>query len=499
MLRFRERSRFLTSEALLLALALASGFAVIWFSYTHEGDPRLAIVAGITFTLSLVTFVRLLADPDSVRARQSDSVLRIASKTLDCMADGLTREAAQKICELLLPETAAITVAITDRERVLGYAGYSDGSSMSGRRIRTRATRAALEDGLTRILDTPAEIGLPHPSRVRAAIIVPLYVGRQIRGTLKFYYRHSRQMSRTQESMAMGFAELLSTQMAASALEEQTRLATSMELKALQAQINPHFLFNTINTIASLIRTDPISARRLLREFAVFYRRTLEESADLIALEREVDQVSRYFAFELARFGDERLALEVDVDPVVGAMLVPSFIVQPLVENAVRHALPAEGRLTVRVFGRIEGDRVVIGVVDDGMGMSAERLSSIMSPESSQGLGIAVKNVCDRMRGYFGEDAHMSIDSAEGKGTSVTFTLKRAAMDAYATAEGAGVAEGFEKGGADAVSGEGVSAAKAAAGEESPRLLAADDPVGYEALRSYVGSDLAERKARKAP
>ena len=91
------------------------------------------------------------------------------------------------------------------------------------------------------------------------------------------------------------------------ALEEQTKLATSMELKMLQSQINPHFLFNTINTIASFIRTDPNKARTLLREFAVFYRRTLEDAADLILLDREIEQTQRYFTFEVARFGEDRL------------------------------------------------------------------------------------------------------------------------------------------------------------------------------------------------
>lgn len=103
--------------------------------------------------------------------------------------------------------------------------------------------------------------------------------------------------------------------MAAVEMETQRKLATSMELKMLQTQINPHFLFNTINTIASFIRTDPMKARTLLREFAVFYRRTLEDSTERISLARELDQVQRYFNFELARFGDARLAFEVDTSP----------------------------------------------------------------------------------------------------------------------------------------------------------------------------------------
>ena len=263
-------------------------------------------------------------------------------------------------------------------------------------------------------------------ARINAAIVQPLYIGNTIEGTLKFYYRNGSQISRTQESVSHGFAELLSTQMAASALEEQVKLTTSMELKALQAQINPHFLFNTINTIASLIRTDPAKARELLRDFAVFYRSTLEDSDDLIELEREMKQVERYVSFEIARFGEERLQLIVDIDEDMYDYLVPSFMIQPLVENAVKHAMAAEGKLTITVTGEIDGDYIVLRVTDDGVGMSADTLENMMNKESDTGLGIAVKNVRDRIRGYFGPESSMEVTSELGVGTIVTFRLDRA-------------------------------------------------------------------------
>ena len=217
--------------------------------------------------------------------------------------------------------------------------------------------------------------------------------------------------------------------MAAAALEEQTKLATSMELKALQAQITPLFLFNTINTIASLIRTDPAKARILLRDFAVFYRSTLEDANDLIALEREVKQVERYLSFEIARFGEGRLELIVDIQPELYSMLVPSFMIQPLVENAVKHAMRAEGKLTISIIGTIDGSTVVIAVVDDGVGMTEAQCATMMDGESTTGLGIAVRNVRDRMYGYIGPHSHMDVESAPGEGTRVSFTLDRASAE----------------------------------------------------------------------
>ncbi len=430
--RREERARlprFFNLEMGMFTLTVIAGLVLVWSILMPYRNVAVMIAAGIVFTFSLVIVIRLLMDPDSVRARQSDAMLRLASQTLASMKGGMNRQAAQEICRLLLPSTAAIAVAVTDKEQILGYAGYEEDVNPSGTDIRTHATHATIADGKMRVLFTSEDIGLPSDTTIRAAIIVPLVVGSRVEGTLKFYYRRANHISETQKSIAQGFGQLLSTQMAAAALEEQTKLATSMELKALQSQINPHFLFNTINTIASLIRTDPNKARVLLREFAVFYRRTLEDSADLILFSREIEQTMRYFAFEVARFGEDRVGMEVEIEPEVEDMLVPPFLIQPLVENAVRHAMPSEGKLTVSIAGKVEGEDVVVSVTDDGVGMSEHARQNILHPESSTGMGIAVKNVHDRMRGYFGSDTHMEVESELGRGTTVKLVLKGCAAN----------------------------------------------------------------------
>ena len=420
----RRRPRFFTIEMAMFTLTVIAAFVLVWSAFSPYRSIPVMVAAGALFTFSLVVVIRLLMDPDSVRARQSDAMLRLASQTLASMKEGMTPDAAQNICKLLLPSTAGIAVAITNKEEILGYAGFEEDINSSGSAIRTHATYATIADGCMRVLYTSEDIGFPAGSTtIRAGIIVPLMVGSRVEGTLKFYYRKASHISETQKSIAEGFGQLLSTQMAASALEEQTKLATSMELKALQSQINPHFLFNTINTIASLIRTDPEKARVLLREFAIFYRRTLEDSADLILFAREIEQTMRYFSFEVARFGEDRVAIEMDVAPGVQDMLVPPFLIQPLVENAVRHAMPSEGKLVVRISAVVSGNDVLVKVSDNGVGMTEQARHSILHPESSTGLGIAVKNVHDRMRGYFGPDAHMDVKSELGKGTAVTLVL----------------------------------------------------------------------------
>ena len=416
--------RFFTLEMLMSVLVALAGLVIIWNLVTPEANVLVLFIAGVVFTLAITVLIRLLMDPDSVRARQSNAVLQLASQTLEAMGEGLDAKSSQRICSLLLPSTAAIAVAITDDRSILGYAGYEESHNPTGAIIRTQATYATLADGKTRVLFTPEEIGFPNGAHgINAAIIVPLAVGKDVKGTLKFYYRSANHISETQKSIAVGFGQLLSTQMAASALEEQTALATKMELKMLQSQINPHFLFNTINTIASLTRTDPAQARTLLREFAKFYRSTLEDSRDLIEFQREVEQTQRYFMFELARFGEDRLELICDIQPEVNEMMVPPFLLQPLVENAVRHAMPSEGKLTIRVTGMRTGDDVIVSVIDDGNGMTQEACQNILHPSSTQGMGIAVGNVHDRICGYFGPGTRLEVESELGNGTTVRLVL----------------------------------------------------------------------------
>lgn len=432
-MKFPRQNIYVMAEIACLCLALASGCVLGWGLFGPEQNFWIICIAGGFFTLFLMVMLALLLDPDRVRARQSMSVLELASATLQAMHDGLTMQSAQRVCEVLYPTSAASAIAITDTEVVLGY--YGAGKEMlgeTGGAIRTAATRATIKDGKTRVLLTSEEVGLPNPVRgINAAIIVPLKVGDVIRGTLKFYYPSSSRLNATQRSIAEGFAQLISTQIAATELEDQKKLATSMELKALQSQINPHFLFNIINTMASLVRTDPEKARIMLREFAVFYRQTLENSSDLIPLAREVEQTVRYLSLEQARFGEERLAVETKMDDDVLVLLVPTFMIQPLVENSVKHAMPAEGQLLISIAGEIRGDDVYIYVHDNGVGMTEKALANIMNPESQTGLGIAVKNVNDRLRGYYGPDSYMDVQSVLGEGTQVTLFLKDCAILQY--------------------------------------------------------------------
>ncbi|MGI6221129.1 MAG: histidine kinase [Coriobacteriales bacterium] len=371
-------------------------------------------------------------NPERPRADQTNRTLGLVSDTLQFMRHGLTNESAQEVCKLLLPQTYASSVAIYANGNLMGVSGCDD-IWKSGDPVPIPWAPTHFEYGASSVIRsnvTDEEPGA-FPTFLKACVSAPLMVQGELIGTLKFYYLRHAEITESQQAMATGFAELLSTQLALHELDEKTELATKMELRALQAQINPHFLFNTINTIASLIRTDPRQARILLREFAVFYRRTLESSQDLITIELELTQTLRYLGFERARFGADKILLSNYIEPGLEQLQVPAFIIQPIVENAVGHAMRPTGEpLHIQIDVKRSGDDVVISVADDGVGMESTERDKAVSKGSSKGAGIALKNVDDRLRSCFGKGSGISIESTLGVGTTVYLKLVGASKDA---------------------------------------------------------------------
>jgi len=282
----------------------------------------------------------------------------------------------------------------------------------------------------TQAIEVKGERGFKR--EIPAGIIAPLKVRDRTVGALKFYFTNTHEVNRTQYALVAGFSELISTQLAIHELELQEELTARAEVRALQAQINPHFLFNTLNTIASFTRTDPTRARELLREFSSFYRSTLDNSGSLIPVMREVQQTKRYLTFEQARFGDDRIDAEFAVDEDVQDAPVPAFIIQPLVENAVRHAMRDEGTLHIRVSVRAADENALaIEVSDDGVGMdkataarlfSETALAGVSAPQGG-GAGVAMHNISERIKRFYGPRSFAHVESAPGKGTTITLHL----------------------------------------------------------------------------
>ena len=426
-------ARGIVGVVVMCACFVVLSCTTLYCTFVNKTPYSAAIALFSIVGMVIIAIVSLVVSGDMrhVRARQSNRTLSLASETVTFMRQGLSQESAQAVCDILLPAVTAVSVAITDRENILGFAGVDKENHEQGTPIQTEVTKQTLQDGQMRVAMSAGAVGFQgNGALIEGAIIVPLIVRKDIVGTLKFYYTSASKMDEDQQAMAEGFAQLLSTQVALSYLEQQTELATRMELKALQAQINPHFLFNTINTIASYTRTDPEKARVMLREFAVYYRRLLENSEDLIPLYKEIDQVERYLMFQRARFGESSVEMTTEMDQRFSSLRVPAFILQPLVENAVGHGRRADGStLHIRIRVHRVSESVIIEVQDDGVGIAAEELPHIVEGGSKSGMGIALKNVNARLRGYFGALSGLHIKSTRGVGTTVTLTLYDALGD----------------------------------------------------------------------
>ncbi len=316
-----------------------------------------------------------------------------------------------------------MAVAITDVSKVLAFSGIGSDHHTAGESILTRATRDALNNNQVRVLRSQKEIGCPYKDcPLRASIVAPLEFQKEAAGTLKFYYSSNDKLTEGRITTAEGLARLLSTQLELSDLELKEELAARAELKALQAQINPHFLFNTLNTIGMFCRTSPAKARELIIQFADFFRKTLERETDLVTLEEEVDYTSSYLALEKARFGD-KLRIETRIDPDLLSFVIPSFILQPLVENCVKHGISSDGSLHIVIQAKLDGSKMIITIEDDGIGITTSDMKEILMPGFGKGLGIGLYNVNERLICLFGEKYGLDISSTVGEGTKVTVRI----------------------------------------------------------------------------
>ncbi|MGD1025006.1 MAG: histidine kinase [Candidatus Sulfotelmatobacter sp.] len=204
-------------------------------------------------------------------------------------------------------------------------------------------------------------------------------------------------------------------------LEEQERLLLHARMEALQNQINPHFLFNTLNSISSLVRFDPDTAREVISKLATILRRLLNSTDSFVPLREEVEFIDNYLDIEVVRFGKDKLRVVKELAPDSLDVMVPSMLLQPLLENSIKHGLASkvEGG-SIHLRSRLSGSGLIIEVEDDGVGMGA---TPSTEAGSTRGAGIGITNISERLQVLYGDAARMTIDSHEGKGTLVRIRL----------------------------------------------------------------------------
>jgi two-component system LytT family sensor kinase len=201
-------------------------------------------------------------------------------------------------------------------------------------------------------------------------------------------------------------------------LEEQERLLAEARVEALISQINPHFLFNTLNTVSSLIRFDPETARMVLLKLSNILRRRLKTQVHFVSLAQELNFIDDYLDIEVVRFGTDKLRIRKEIDPETRALMVPSMMLQPMVENALQHGIGPKvegGTITLRTTRR--RGRLIVEVIDDGVGISPQRRKEVYDS------GIGISNVRARLKALYGQLSAMTIESESGKGTLIRFEI----------------------------------------------------------------------------
>jgi len=384
----------------------------------------------VLFSTSIYTIFRWrksLTSATPTEYNDSTPILQIASETMPLMRGGFNVETAREIAKIIRKIGDVPTVAITDREVVLAFIGVGCENNPAGTMILTQATRDALSTGEIVIVGNSRALNCEKKDcccPMGAAVVAPIINSGQAIGTVILYHSSEGQMPRYLLMLAQGISQLLSMQIELARLDHQAHLLTEAKLDALQAQINPHFLFNTLNTIGMFIRTNPEVASKLLQRFSAFLRHSLQHQGRFITLEEEMGFVRNYLILEKARFR-EKLKIVMRIDKRLLGCKIPVLTIQPLVENAVRHGISLkEGKGTLQIYAKLmEIGDMEITVCDDGLGIEAETLKHVLEPGFGSGSGVGLYNVNERLTLLYGKKGTLKITSESGSGTEASFCI----------------------------------------------------------------------------
>lgn len=407
-----------------MVLGLSKPFEQAWELEKIIGVPTvIANSIAVTFFVYIVRDV--FQEQKKVQSQSAQQAMRLIQQTTESLREGLNAKTAAEVAGILLKEMNAPAVAITDTEKVLAYVGAGSDHHAIGAPIATKVTQRALQSLQTVIVNHPAEIGCPHPGCPLTAIIdSPIVVDGQLFGSLKLCKINHEIITPYEADLIQGIAEFLGLLLARRQLQEQKAMLTEAEYRMLKAQVNPHFLFNTLGTVHALIRINPGNARSCVKDLSDLLRRALEHSEEMVPLQEELDLVYAYVRLEKARFR-ERIQVEEDIEPQALSGKLPVFTLQPLVENAIRHGLSPKlegGILTIRIWR--DNGHIAVEVTDNGVGIAADKLAAITRFDGSaakytSGAGIGLSNVNKRLRLAFGPGYGLRITSAEGGGTRI--------------------------------------------------------------------------------
>ncbi|HEV7206200.1 MAG TPA: histidine kinase [Jatrophihabitans sp.] len=382
------------------------------------------LLVALGVPLAVVTFARR-RDLGTSADQATFDALHTASLAAPSLREGLSTQGADRAVRHLRALLGTIGVALTDRTRTLA----TDGDAHHHAELAIEHARGVLDTGLTVVLP-PREVSCGRPDcEVRVAVASPVVDGDAVVGALVAYARGtSAMLVRAVEEVA----RWVSGQIELASADAQRSRLIEVELRALRAQISPHFIYNSLTAVASFTRTDPDRARELLLEFADFTRYALRRGGEYATLSDELRNTERYLVLEQARFG-ERLRVSLRVAPEVLPIAVPFLVVQPLVENAVRHGLEGHADpVQVSIVAVDDGPDALISIEDDGAGADPEVVRAALE-RGGAGDSVGLGNVDARLRQVYGDSFGLVVDTAPRAGTKVSFRVPKFAPGVHAS------------------------------------------------------------------
>jgi two-component system LytT family sensor kinase len=349
--------------------------------------------------------------------RATFRTLHTATLMTSVLRTGLTPASAEHSVRHLSTLLGCPAVALTDTTSLLAWHGRGQGHAELVGPLAERC----VADGSTSVRDH-RDFACGEPGcTLRQAIIAPLTVEDTVVGTLQAY---TPVVSAGLVRAADEVAHWVSGQLELAELDVARTSRMEAEVRALRAQISPHFVYNALTTIASFVRTDPDRARELILEFADFTRHSFQRAGTYTTLEDELRSIERYLSLEQARFGD-RLNVMLRIAPEVLGVSIPVLSLQPLVENGVRHGLAAKDAPgTITILAEDNDYEAVISIEDDGVGEDPERVRrALAGDESMDSIGLG--NVDERLRSAFGDEYGLVVETAPGAGTKVTVRVPK--------------------------------------------------------------------------
>ncbi|ELY9421339.1 sensor histidine kinase [Cronobacter dublinensis] len=375
----------------------------------------------VTNTVGAAMFMRILLDKRAMFEKYTTAfsarALKVASATEGILRQGFNVENSMKVAQVIRQELEIGAVAITDREQLLAFTGIGMDHHLPGSPISSSWTLRAIASGEVVYADgneVPYRCTLHPNCKLGSTLVIPLRgENREVVGTIKLYEPKNRLFSSINRTLGEGIAQLLSAQILAGQYERQKQLLTQSEIKLLHAQVNPHFLFNALNTLMAVIRRDSDQACQLVQYLSTFFRKNLKRPTDVVSLADEIDHVNAYLKIEQARF-QSHLRVSLSLPDELRHIRLPAFTLQPIVENAIKHGtsqLLGTGEIALRAS---RDEQHLVLEIEDNAGLYQPNADS-------NGLGMSL--VDKRLRARFGDGCGISVACEQDRFTRITLRL----------------------------------------------------------------------------